>query len=592
MTRLAPLLGVAALLGTVLLCSALFGVEAHHDGGEIAFFGAIYGALGLALAGCLFCGARLGPSPTWIAAWLVSLPLVYHVRELNGMPRSILAVPVVALLIALPFGMVARRLPRPTTFAAPIAALICGALGCAALAWSAAEGSDLRRWHLLRHHKMVGTPAYYLFMPPIDQLETALFDAHRDGAPRVESPRPTPGGEFDNAPPHLVFILLDTLRADALALGGGDPARMPRLNQALEGAWRFSNVHANASWTRPSMASFFTGLRPEEHGARDVDDPLEEELDTLPELLRERGYRTAAFVSNVGAVGRGAGFAQGFDFFHEFEHAEPYARASQVRRTAAAWLEDQPTDGPLFLYLHFLDPHEPYLAGKLPARETKAEYLAAYDAELAYLDAELAALFAELDILLPGPWALVIASDHGEEFFEHEEFGHGQSLYRELLHVPVAFRPPGAEGGELDAPLEARDFFDLLLAWTDAEAAASATFDVPGWARTARREHRDASIYYSSSGRLILRPYLAEVCMRRRENGRHALIWSAYGDTLELYDIVDDPGEQRNLILHKPDLARNLRDDFDQGLGPWRFPAAYERTPEEFEQLRNLGYLD
>ncbi len=385
-------------------------------------------------------------------------------------------------------------------------------------------------------------------------------------------------------------MLLDTLRADALAMGGGPRDAMPRLNAFVDRAWGFTDVIANASWTRPSMASMVTGLLPEEHGARDVDDPLEDDFTTLAEVLGGHGWETAAFVSNVGAVGRGAGFAQGFDSFYELE-GRPYARAGRIRAVLAEWLSRRAgaaggASRPLFAYLHFLDPHDPYLAGRVPASKSRDEYAAAYRAELAYLDGELGRIFELLDERLPGPKAVLVASDHGEQFGEHEEFGHGYSLYREVLAIPLAFAD-GRGAGELGAPLEGRDVFDLVTRW----AAAGGRLEVAAWAAARGRERRYASIYYSSAGRLALRPYLRQVAMRSLETEGHKLIWSAYGPTFELYDTGADRREQRNLAAARPDLVARYEALFDPSVKCWNFPDPYERSSEELEQLRALGYL-
>lgn len=573
-----------ALWGTLVALS-LAGVEARYSAPALAALAAIQLLLAATLYLLLAAGRRLGTAAGYAAAVAVALVLVWHCRELTYRPSSLLAVPAAALVLALPIHAWMRAGPEPWPLRRLLPALAAAGIATAVAVAAAFEGSNLLRWHLLRHNKLFGTPAYYALAAGVAELREELFARHRAGDVGVSEDQDEDEGRGGG--PHLVFIVLDTLRADALAMGGGDRDVMPRLNAFLDGAYRFTDVMANASWTRPSIASMLTGLAPEEHGARDVDDPLEERFTTLAETLGRRGYGTAALVSNVGAVGRSAGFAQGFDFFHEFS-ATPYARAGQIRDALERWLAERGGgDGrPLFLYLHFLDPHEPYLAGRVPAHKSFSEYAAAYRAELAYLDVELARTIEALEAALPGPKAYLVASDHGEEFGEHEEFGHGYSLYREVIHIPVAFHVSDG-GGTLDAPLEGRDVHDLVARW----AAAGGRLDVGAWAAARRRGERHASVYYSSRGRLLLRPYLRRVVMRAVDREGMKLIWSAYGATFELYEVGRDPAERRNLAAERSATTARLAGFLDRGVVRWNFPRPYERSPEELEQLRALGYI-
>jgi arylsulfatase A-like enzyme len=389
----------------------------------------------------------------------------------------------------------------------------------------------------------------------------------------------------------VVFVLLDTLRADALAAWGAEDPPMPQLDAFLARGWRFTDVWANASWTRPSIATFFTGMLPEEHGARNAGDALGERWVTLAERLKASGYATTAFVTNRAAVGRAAGFAQGFDHWWELP-GDPYARAEAVGRRVRQWLDAGGAAGPEpdLLYLHYLDPHTPYLAGDAPERKTAAAYRAGYRRALEYLDGELATLLAELAERLPGDTVFLVASDHGEQFFEHELFGHGHSLYQEVVHVPAGLRWKGAPaGGDLPQKLDSRDLHDLLVAVAGGEVGHAG---VPAWAARRARAQRYASVYYGTTGRLLLRPYQRRVFMRAVEQGSEKLVWSAYGDTWELYDLASDPGEQDNLAARLPARAQALAAGLDAAVAFWSPAQPLELDADMREQLRALGYLD
>jgi arylsulfatase A-like enzyme len=405
--------------------------------------------------------------------------------------------------------------------------------------------------------------------------------------------------------------MLDTLRADSLAALGGAPDVMPAMNALVERSVLFSDVHANASWTRASCASIFTGLLPEEHGAARFHERLSEHWLTLPEKLRAAGYQTAAFVANWVQVGRETGFAQGFDGddFHELMSGQEilgavgagadetevrgaYARAEVLNQRALDWLGSpaRDADKPLFLYLHYLDPHSPYLeppeAGtRSDPRERKRGL---YRQQLRYLDRQLALLVRELDEVLPGPKVLVFTSDHGEEFWEHDEWGHGHTLYRELVWVPLVLHfsdghSSDGRAGRVEAPLESRDLFTLVQ-----DLARSPRLDLATWGKQHARDVRYASQYLDRVD--DARPDRKWTGLRRVDAQGASLIWSAFGATSELYDVATDPGELSNRIERDAGRARALRWAMEDSVRFWSAPLRVERSAQELEFLRALGY--
>jgi arylsulfatase A-like enzyme len=588
------------LLAAYFSAAAVYGVSARYGLTSVLAVAALYLLLSLALVrGAAFL-ARLGPLPRWLGAFAVAFSAVWHFREQTFLPGSIAAAVLLAAVLSVPGYLTAARLfaededREPRSARSVLAGAVVAGLGFAALGAAAYHAAPLVRWHLLRHNTMLGTPAYYALDRSVASRMDDLFAAHRppgseEGAPRDPPPAaetaPAPAGE---AAPNLVFVLIDTLRADALAAHGGDPDLMPNLNRFFAGAHRFTDVVASSSWTRPSVASFFTGLLPEEHGARQSFDPLAEDHVTLAEVLSARGYRTAAFVTNVAAINREFGFDQGFDDFYEFQDL-PYARAEKVKRAVSQWLaESFSADDRWFLYLHFLDPHEPYLAGVEPRRKRPDEYRRAYREELRYLDRELGEIFEALQRELPAPTWFFVTSDHGEEFFEHELFGHGYTLYEEVVRIPAALHTDAGSGTDVTARLEARDFFELLL---DA-ALGGGEKAIAELAAERSRERRYMSLYNHTEGRLLLRPYLRRMCSRAVEEDGYKLIWSAYGDTYELYRLEDDPGETVNLAGEEPERVARMAAAFDGHVEFWSFAESRELSEEARERLKALGYLN
>lgn len=276
------------------------------------------------------------------------------------------------------------------------------------------------------------------------------------------------GGEEtrSRAPIHqgpIVLITIDALRADVVGALGGPPKLTPNLDRlAAEATWAGRAV-SPSSWTVPSMGSLFTGLQPWStqswSGDRAV---LKEELVTLPEALKARGYRTAGFRSNHW-LQQEYGYAQGFDTFRylrEGRRAEGYL--AQLR------------GGRDFVWIHILPPHAPYvrrdaLLGQLPEAhpgdlppkvrpldlepyfdpdiplppEQKRVFRAMYELNAAWADQLLGRMLAALR--KSGQWdrtLLVVTSDHGEEFKESGQTSHGGNLGRQLIEVPLLVKLP------------------------------------------------------------------------------------------------------------------------------------------------------
>lgn len=302
--------------------------------------------------------------------------------------------------------------------------------------------------------------------------------------------------------PNVLLLILDTVRAQDLSLYGFERPTTPALSRLAARGIRFDRAIAPAPWTLPSHASFFTGEWPHSLSA-DWLAPLDTRFPTLAEKLQARGYSTAGFVGNLLYTDTEKGLARGFlhyeDFtislgelsrasalIREFSDNRPlrelfhsydlFGRKSArvIDRDFLSWL-DHREPRPFFAFLNFFDAHAPYLPSPefrdrfatpgppLPYRpwvryrgrpkvdSLPADYvrdnLDRYHASLAELDDEIGRLFAELERRgVLDRTIVILASDHGEQFGEHALMGHGNSLYRPLLHVPLVVWLPGAAG--------------------------------------------------------------------------------------------------------------------------------------------------
>ena len=286
------------------------------------------------------------------------------------------------------------------------------------------------------------------------------------GEPRLVRPR--------RSAPLLVLALADTFRADHVR-----PELTPRLLDAFRDGERFTDAESNASWTLPSIASIFTSRPAIELTSADggiVAIPVG--VPSWAEALRSRGFAGGAVVANL-TINVPNDFGKGFDAYvvpprYTPDYPPP---AEMVLGQARGWLRAHRGE-PAFLYVHFMDQHAPYHdheGGMAPmasieplsnrartaSPEETRQRKEAYASTVRYLDRQLGAFLAEL----PPQAVVAFTADHGEAFGEHDGcWGHGLTVYREAVHVPLLLRGPGVPRGVEDArPVQLLDLTPTLL---------------------------------------------------------------------------------------------------------------------------------
>lgn len=272
-------------------------------------------------------------------------------------------------------------------------------------------------------------------------------------------------------PPNVVMIALDTLRADELAPWGGDPAVAPNLNALANRGAVFERAISPAPYTLPSFASLFTGTQPWEHGALGGIGGLREGIPTLAETLHDFGYRTAALAGR-GYLAPQFGLWRGFEEYRMAATPAVFERGAEILETAGG--------DPTFLFLQTYEVHHPYVEKPDAIREFWPEFetwrdehfdarqqselmdlrrlrrgtdisaegrrllRTLYRGQVNQVDELVGAFLRRIEGLDTDRETLVVLlSDHGEHFGEHERFLHGNSLFNELLHVPLVFHWPG-----------------------------------------------------------------------------------------------------------------------------------------------------
>ena len=279
--------------------------------------------------------------------------------------------------------------------------------------------------------------------------------------------------------PDIFLVTIDTLRADHVHCYGDSRIETPAMDGLARDGVRFANAFTPSPITNSSHVSILTGLLPSTHGVMNFGAPLQTEHATAAQLLKARGYRTAAFIGSVvlDSNTMAPGLARGFDAYDNFPRSSKTTsrwgrlerRGMDVVTHAEAWL-DAHRSGPHFVWLHLYDPHDPYEPPP-PFSQTYKDRL--YDGEIAYADWSLAHFVAYLKRHAMYRNALiVVVGDHGEGLGDHGEDTHGIFLYDSTLHVPLIIKRPAghATNRVVEAPVRTIDILPTLLDIAGADA--------------------------------------------------------------------------------------------------------------------------
>lgn len=279
---------------------------------------------------------------------------------------------------------------------------------------------------------------------------------------------------------NVIFILVDTLRADRLGIHGYERATSPAIDRLAQTGIRFERHHSQSSWTKTSMASLWTSMYPHRNGILRYDHALPEAALLPAEIFKEEGFITAGIWRN-GWVAPTFGFHQGFETYHRPAPGAPIyfnRRTSTNPNAKISGSDMEATDGAIeflrangqdqfFLYIHYMDAHQ-YLSDEESAL-FGTSYSDLYDNSIHWTDRHIAALMQALEKTgVRDRTVVVLTSDHGEAFQEHGSEGHAKDLFREVVHVPWIISLPFSLESEIVIPTisEAVDvwptLFDLL----------------------------------------------------------------------------------------------------------------------------------
>jgi choline-sulfatase len=376
--------------------------------------------------------------------------------------------------------------------------------------------------------------------------------------------------------PSVLLITLDTTRADVI----GPEARgleTPAFNALAARGRRFRQAYATAPETLPSHSSMMTGLYPAGHGVHENARYLADTHPVLAARLKEAGYRTAAFVSSF-ILARRFGLAHGFDVYDDTLPAGSVERTSRETTDAVLAYLGQSSTQPLFLWVHYFDPHTPYTPPGVSERhDARSRYLD----EVAEMDRQMARLdeaFQTHAARRGSPPAVIVVADHGEGLGDHGEFQHGNLLYQSTMHVPLVVMGPGVEPGTTDAPVSTRRVFHTVLDWAGIDSS-----------------HSLRAAASSSPQEVVLaeamKPFLGygwQPQIMAIEGRLKAIV----AGRTEVYDVIADAAEANNLGAgaNLPTALRKALDDYPVP-SPEAARAPENLTEEARRNLASLGYV-
>ena len=402
--------------------------------------------------------------------------------------------------------------------------------------------------------------------------------------------------------PNVIFITVDTLRADRVGFMGYKNGTTPNLDMLARQGAVFEKAFSQAPLTPVSHATIFTGTYPQFHTVTDFGHALPSLIPSVPEILQKTGYHTAAFIGSLvldPKANMAPGFERGFDFFDagfrakrgigEDRYKTIERRAGDVLARTIAWLNKN-KQSPFFIWVHLYDPHAPYD----PPPPYDKQFKDPYDGEIAYADASLGKLFQYLRQrgLYDGS-LIVVMSDHGESLGAHGEAMHGIFLYDETIHVPLLFKLPGQllAGKRVSSRVRLVDVAPTLLSMLSIplpptfqgeslvprmKSAAKTSTDLPAYAET---EYPHRAFGWSS--------------LRAMRTGKYLFIRAP---RRELYDQIQDQAAQHNLATSSPAVTDTLQAQLDQFYDKTTSYHGKEETAtasnsEQSESLAALGYI-
>ena len=429
---------------------------------------------------------------------------------------------------------------------------------------------------------------------------------------------------------NVVLIVIDTARRDAFGCYGNPLKPTPNIDAVAADGVLFDQAISTSGWTLPAVASLFTGTWPTIHGGlgKNVSlKPIRDEIPTGAEVLKKAGLQTLGF-ANAAFVSPMIHLDRGFDVFdHQYTYNHDYRKADKTIDAVIPVLRKNRTKSN-FIMVHLFDPHLHYNApppfrfkytkgrtipapplslgsclelesedrSRPPVTEDIQYVRGMYMGEIGFVDFHLGRLMQQLKSLdMYDNTMLIIVADHGEEFWDHQKFEHGHTLYDELIRVPLIVKYPQdikPVKKVVAAQVRIIDIMPTVFRWLGIEqpesfVGKSLTPLVLGETEAPRNSFSESTLY--SFDKIAWRgsryKYIIELDPDLTSAG-------------ELFDWQNDPGETTNLAGSMPEVAKAMHDelfDFYAGLASratrMSQPKQVNLSPVRIKMLRSLGYI-
>lgn len=411
--------------------------------------------------------------------------------------------------------------------------------------------------------------------------------------------------------PNIVLITIDTLRADRLSSYGYHRITSPNIDRLAEKGILFENAYSQSSWTYPSMASMHTSEYPSHFGDSKFKNRIHNKSLTLAEHMKNNFYSTYAVVSNI-VVSEIFGFGQGFDKFEDAFSSDPAVATSKITTEKALRYIKQNKSNPFFVWIHYMDPHGHYIdhdefdysstyKGHLPDKfgtvylNNNKETLSAddleyinrvYDEEISYTDKHIGDVMELLsDLEIDDNTIVILTADHGEELMDRDRFGHGTTLYQEVIRVPlIIYNPlePKFSGKRVEKNVEVRFIAKTIEKISNTQSDFLDGYDLYNYDDS---NFSDGIVYsaFTPQNKTI---YLNE----------WKLITDKNQTLYELYNLKEDPLEQNNLFDSDVSDIVLLKEMLGSQLAKFKNVKRTEAEEltlgnEDIKKLKALGYL-
>ncbi len=407
------------------------------------------------------------------------------------------------------------------------------------------------------------------------------------------------------APPNVILLSVDTLRADYLGCYGHPYPSSPNIDRFAKEGLLFEDCVCEVPLTNPSFSAMFTSRYPRMLGTTKNGLRLPEDLPVMTEIFKAAGYYTACVQSNWTLKRKLSRLDRGFDVYRDDFNKKRWGvmkgerDGENVTDVALELLRDRDPSKPFFFWIHYSDPHAPYdyhkefnPEGKRPSLlDAVGRIRLKYDSEVAFTDSQIGRLLAQASL---DNTIVLFTADHGESLYENSYLGHGRRIYQTNLHVPLILHGPGIAPGRSSTPACILDIAPTLLALAGlkpAEGMLGRNLRIDDGREVHTR-------FVETYGGAVPKLPWAKALLAHRRPMRQGVIHDGWklilgGDGPELFNLREDPLDQRNRAAQETGLVKDLTQLLDtwNKQCPKRKAKEANLTDEDQEALRSLGYL-